>query len=267
MCALRLVLPSNSSPQYHPDNTLTSYTVKLPQALDLTDGEYEVGLSEISYPKSWLNMIGGHMKIEFTDNSHQPIMVPLSNGYYSSVQEVIRMLEDLIRGTSAVRELHKDIRFSIAEHSRKVYIYFTTSIKLTLSDSLRDILGFTYNELQAPRGAKPGDPPNMRAIQVSDRPYDIHRGFYHLYVYCSLCAPNTVGDVEARLLRIISIPTNSEHFVNQTQTFNKIQYVPIGEFNPSSISVYLLNDMGERIHFTSGKTVTTIEIRRKHSLL
>ena len=53
---MRLVLPSNSSYKYFPNNTLTEYTVKLPYSIDLSKGRWEVGLEEIMFYKSWYNV-------------------------------------------------------------------------------------------------------------------------------------------------------------------------------------------------------------------
>ena len=46
-----LHLPSNSSLDKFPNNTLTEYRVGLPQTISLT-GEWEVALTEIHYPHS-----------------------------------------------------------------------------------------------------------------------------------------------------------------------------------------------------------------------
>ena len=53
-----LTLPSNSSMDYFPDNTLTHFTTRLPQMIDL-DGSWEIGLAEIQYPHSWHNIKKG----------------------------------------------------------------------------------------------------------------------------------------------------------------------------------------------------------------
>ncbi|KAJ8039500.1 hypothetical protein HOLleu_17245 [Holothuria leucospilota] len=50
--AFYLTLPSNSSMDVYPENTLSNYRVKLPTSLQLS-GEWEVGLMEISYNHSW----------------------------------------------------------------------------------------------------------------------------------------------------------------------------------------------------------------------
>jgi hypothetical protein len=40
---------------YFPNNTLASFTTRLPEMLDL-DGSWEIGLAEIQYPHSWYNV-------------------------------------------------------------------------------------------------------------------------------------------------------------------------------------------------------------------
>lgn len=50
-----MTLPSNSSAVYYPDNTLTNFTTKLQNDVDL-QGDWEIGLWEIIFPKSWYNV-------------------------------------------------------------------------------------------------------------------------------------------------------------------------------------------------------------------
>ncbi len=50
-----LTLPSNSSMEYFPGNTLTNFKTKLAQPIELT-GEWEVALSEFQYSRSWYNL-------------------------------------------------------------------------------------------------------------------------------------------------------------------------------------------------------------------
>ena len=47
-----ITLPSNSSFKDFPSNTLTQYTTRLKNPLRL-DGNYEVALAQILFPKNW----------------------------------------------------------------------------------------------------------------------------------------------------------------------------------------------------------------------
>jgi len=50
-----MTLPSNSSMDCYPDNTAAKYTTKLTNVIEL-DGDWEVGLTEISCPGSLINV-------------------------------------------------------------------------------------------------------------------------------------------------------------------------------------------------------------------
>ena len=55
MSEFYLTLPSNSSMKYYPENTLTSFTTRLPNSIRL-EGDWDVGLVEIQYPHNWYNI-------------------------------------------------------------------------------------------------------------------------------------------------------------------------------------------------------------------
>ena len=54
MSQMQLTLPSNSSMDFHPNNTLTNFRTRLHKPLELGDSDtWEVGLSELHYPHAW----------------------------------------------------------------------------------------------------------------------------------------------------------------------------------------------------------------------
>ena len=60
-----MTLPSDGSLETFPNNTLSSFRTHLPQMMDLDEGEWEVGLSEIVYPTTVENVKpgGNYMEI------------------------------------------------------------------------------------------------------------------------------------------------------------------------------------------------------------
>ena len=58
-----VVLPSNSSMQYFPDNKTLNFVTKLSRTPQL-DGEWEVDLAEIVYPHTWYNIREGKNSVE-----------------------------------------------------------------------------------------------------------------------------------------------------------------------------------------------------------
>ena len=74
-----LTLPSNSSLNYYPGNTLTHYTTVLAQDIDLS-GRWEVGLSEIQYPRSWHNIQNGKSWINVYCNGYKTETLDVPHG-------------------------------------------------------------------------------------------------------------------------------------------------------------------------------------------
>lgn len=68
---MRVVLPSNASTSNYPDNSLAKYTVQLPQPLDLSKGQWEIGLSEIMFHHSWHNVKGAALTIVYQNGERE----------------------------------------------------------------------------------------------------------------------------------------------------------------------------------------------------
>ena len=93
-----LHLPSNSSLDKFPHNTLTEYRVSLPQTLNLT-GKWEVVLTEINYAHSWNNVQGNFGNRFFLRDKElcgvwEALTIP--PGYYSSTEDILSKMKWLI---------------------------------------------------------------------------------------------------------------------------------------------------------------------------
>src|SRR5688572_10976103 len=110
-----LTLPSNSSQEFFPDNTLTEFTTKLPSTIGLTN-EWEVGLAEITFPRSWYTIpkngltitadyrvcnmdwkVDVRSKLEegldlTVEDIDTIVKIQLSSGFYKSMEELTQEL-------------------------------------------------------------------------------------------------------------------------------------------------------------------------------
>jgi len=59
MSRFYVTLPSNSSMDCYTENSVARFTTKLYDALEL-EGDWEVGLTQISFPSDVENVLGGH---------------------------------------------------------------------------------------------------------------------------------------------------------------------------------------------------------------
>src|SRR5271163_2731168 len=102
-----LTLPSNSSHQFYPNNTMTDFTTKLASTVELTN-EWEVGLAEIMFPRSWCTIPkrGLSIIVDCSNCTNKPAMrcppadprqrylvtMHVNGGFYHSMDEFIIQL-------------------------------------------------------------------------------------------------------------------------------------------------------------------------------
>ncbi|KAL6417101.1 hypothetical protein ACFW04_012982 [Cataglyphis niger] len=88
-----MILPSNSSMRYFPENKITCFTTKLPQRVDL-HGRWEVALTEIQFPCSFLHIRPGEGLMRFIDITERDktikaMKAQVPSGIYSTVRDII----------------------------------------------------------------------------------------------------------------------------------------------------------------------------------
>ena len=96
MESFTIELVSNASAQLFPENTLISFTNFLPEQLNL-DGQWEVAISEISYPSMYQNVTAG--KFLFFDKklSKSSEFYYLEPGLYPSITEIVEAMNILFQ--------------------------------------------------------------------------------------------------------------------------------------------------------------------------
>lgn len=246
---MRIVLPSNSSMQFFPNNSLAKYTVKLPKHLDFSDGKWEVGLMEVMFYKSWHNLRdGAKIHLEREDGGEGGYTVNIPAGYYPSMSALCQKLNECMRRQLDAR-MRSAVSFKFDEQSRltMVSVNAVPGFKIVYSDVLEDIF-------KSPL-------PNVRGVGT--------RWFYtkaelpeirDVMVYSDIVTPCLVGDTETNLLRVV--PVQGEHWRMQWTPFTKIQYIPVSQSTTSTITIYLYTDWGEPVPFTDGRTTVTLDIRK-----
>lgn len=248
---MRLVLPSNSSMTYFPNNTLSEFTVKLPQRLDLSKGKWEVGLEEISFYKSWYNVKDASIAYY---NRKDELMkkVEFPDGYFETPKSFIKHLND-----TAEQQMSKHFQFFYDEKTRrcKVITKFYRYYKVVMSPSLANIIG------KLPQVSK----------RIIDKDAAVYRVFnikttlrlepiFNIMVYSNITSENIVGDTESPLLRAVSV--DQDYWKMQSTNFTRVQYIPVSKNQIDSITIYIYTDYGEKVPFEDGRVICTLDLRR-----
>ena len=270
-----LTLPSNVLSS--PTNTLANYFTILPHRITV-NGDWRVALTEISYTKSWYNIIEDEIFYCYNRqfiafNGKDGKIVQLSKGYYEDEETL-------------VSEINKKFQeFEFDKNPYLAYNKFTKKVKIVkglngedeifpyMSVALREILGFrnnllsdkiyVYNEDKS-RG-KEGSEATIVEIafnQNTENQVDISRGIRSLYVYSDIVHPVRVGDKQVQLLRTVEIPEKVSFGKQCVIKYDKPYYHPIitGDFN--SIKIYIKDDAGKDIPFEFGRVTLTLHFQK-----
>ena len=117
---LKIGLVWNASAQLFPDNTLSSFTKFLPEQLNL-DGQWEVAISEKSYPSMYQNVTEGEIIIFDKKLSKSSEFDYWELGLYLSFTDIVEAMNILIHE----RHNHTKnfIKFKVSRRTPKVEIY------------------------------------------------------------------------------------------------------------------------------------------------
>ena len=263
MESFTIELVSNASAQLFSDNTLSSFTNFLPDQLNL-DGQWEVAISEISYPSMYQNVTEG--KFMFFDKklSKSSEVYYLQPGLYPSITDIVEAMNTLIHERHNHRE--NCVTVKVSRRTQKVEIYlanegsgpafFSTDLRHFFESNVGNEFGVML------RGKGPHKP---------EIAYDIVR-IHSLMIYTDLIEYNIVGDTKAPLLLCFpSISTLMSDDIITTgqymnyQTFSNLQFRPLLKNSFHSIHIDLRDTSGEKIPFVSVGITRLVLMFRKAS--
>lgn len=238
MTSFYVTLPSNSSPEVYPDNTLTHFRVKLPQPITL-EGQWEVGLAEIVYPHQWYNL-DEKSTYSYTSNGHQWWRKEIPPGYYRNEAGLLNLLET---------NLGPMIRYTWDDKTGKVSINLRENVEVIYKGALAEILGFK------------GDTHITSSLTV-DNPMDV-KHFHNMFVYCDIVDPHAVGHAKVPLIRVVTVKGRYGEDVNSIYT--NIYFHPVKQKYFDTIEIDIRDNAGRKIPFLRGTVIVTLHFRLRRA--
>ena len=249
MDSFRKELVSNASGELFPDNTLGSFTNFLPEQVNL-QGQWEVAISETSYPSMYRNKTEEYIKFFDEKLSKSTSTYNLETGLYTSITDVVEAMNTLIQERNNNNEAC--ITVKVPRRSQKVVIILasdTSGLAFCSTDLGRKFgnnVGNQFGVLMKRKG--PHEP------QFA---YDIVR-IQSLMIYTNLVEYSIVGDTEATLLRCFpfisklkggNIITTGQYM--NYQTFSNLQFRQLLKNSFHRIHIDLRDTSGEKTPFVS----------------
>ncbi len=269
MMDFHIALPSNASYREFPNNSNSDYRVHLARPLVLPEGQWVVGMTDIIFNKSWINVESGGFLVTYgvyskihSDATHfhttwKRLLIP--PGQYASVREVVLAMQRAI----SVAGLERSINLYYDQIKDKVRVKQTrvadnravirfadqpTTPQVLFDDDLCDILGFA------------------RDISITDveawstRKPDVHRGMSSMFVYSDVVQERLVGDSLVPLLRVVPVSGLRNQVVHTE--FNVVHYLPVNNLATEIIRVRICRDNGEPISFSGGKVNINLHFKK-----
>ena len=263
MDSFTIELVSNASSQLFLNNTLSSFTKFLPEQVILV-GQWEVAISEISYPIMYQNVTKGKFMFYDDNLSKTTEAYYLKPGLCSYITDMVEAMNTLIQERNNHRNTCITIKVSRVTQRRKVYLANEESSLAFFSTDLGHIFGGDMqNDLGILMCGKGSHEPT-----IADDFVRIHSRM----IYTDIVDYNIVGHIKAPLRRrfpFISkvksgdIMTTGQY--TNYQTFSVLQFRRLLKISFHSIHIDLQDTTGERIPFVSVGLTRLILMFRKVS--
>ena len=190
MESLKTELVSNASAQLY--NTLSSFTNISPEQLNL-EGQWEVAISEISYPSINRNNTEENIMSFDKKLSNSSEIFYLEPGLDPSITDIVEAINTLFQGKHNHSENCITVKFSRRTQKVEIYLASEGSGLAFFSTDLGHIFGSIFdNEFGAMLRTKGPQKPEIASEIVC---------IHSLMIYTDLIEYNIVGDTKAPLLR------------------------------------------------------------------
>lgn len=245
-------------PSFGTGNTIASFRTKLEEVIPVY-GHWEVGLAEIIYPSTWMNVIDGKNWIRicyvdpFTTEEEK-------NDCYDGFKATRKVKPGYYTREELVHELNCVInKFANSQMSKNVpcnkkYITYNNGIveykgaedvEFNMHPNLVDLLGFTEKEYKKEKFTS----------SLPLNPYPLN-----FYIYCNLIDPQCVGKGKAQLIGIVPCGTRNIQAVHHSS--NPIAYYPLRYDTIDTVEIHIRDSKGELVPFESGHSVVKLHIKQ-----
>ena len=249
------------------DQRPSNFRTNLPRTLHLDPAETEVGVTEITYPSTYLNIKDCRVTVDYPTILHvvsTDAFLPKTR--LESGEELAELVNDTINRLLPTGH-KKNIKVSYADG--RIRIKLEQGYALRFNGALATLMGYGhYKTVTVAHGNDlgSGDARNNSGEVVFKEgltPFvaDVNRNLLNMFVYGDFVQHQIIGHAEVPLLRVI--PTKHSNQSSVTQSFHPIQYISLSRGDISSVQVQIADGAGEEFDFHSGKVIIKLHFRRK----
>jgi hypothetical protein len=270
-------------------NTIAEFRTQLGRKFTLA-GNWIVGIAEISYTKSWYNVLFPHKIILFDEIGnildvsetndiknfeHKIDELYISSGYYESAQALVNEINSVLSKVTIITppKLHYNelnnmvtVEPGKVDDLVKVYPHFGSEVENILGLKNRNITDNYYFHVNNDNGIE-SIILNADEMFKTDRlsafhPVEISGGYHSLYVYSDIVYPSYIGDTCTQILRVVEVPHKAKFGEQCVIKYENPQYRPVLVNEFESIEISIKDDTGELIPFKFGRAIVTLHFKK-----
>lgn len=276
-----VTLPSNSSHHVYGRQSPSHYKTLLQRELNVDPADWEFGLSELSYSRTWPNVRGAWLHVYLPKMPQrermQHVVVPLTlpDGRYESASHLVDSLEDLLKHTLEVSQNVGAVRLIYNQDTKKTDVYCEYSYGICLGAVLSIALGFGEFKQTfikhgnvAPPPLEPDSDGEINVVEAWDASTssplrtDPHRTLTTLYVYADIVPPQLVGHSHVPLVRAV-VDRGQSKDETVSIPFSNVHYLPLSRGTIREIEIHITDDTGRDIAFVDGRSVVKLHFRKR----
>lgn len=278
-----VTLLSNSSLKYYPKNSLSKFTVKLPNTIYLNSNEkWHVGLTSVTHTSisAKLPEITPKIRIKVPEklgwtNENLIDLLNTAPKFYEELKK--NGFFDRYQGKTVIRQ------FTYIKNDNKPYIQLKVLEKVNVillcneeytAEEFFDVIFSQIEKVKWPEFIKSikNDVKNFKLTtekqskikQLKEKYMEeilITRDIpFPLYIcfYCDIIKPQIIGDTSVKSLYMYPLGAVKDKSTPRSYTIDNIQYCPIEKHSISEISILISDEHGEQVNFEDGLFMTCL---------
>lgn len=270
-------------------NTIAEFRTQLRRKFSLV-GNWVVGIAEVSYTKSWYNVLFPHKIILFDEmgnildltesNDIEKVKVEkneyyVSSGYYESAKILVEEINSVLGKITAIipPKLHYNelnnmvtVEPGKVDDAVKVYPFFGSEVENILGLKNRNITDNFYSHVNHNSGIAAtifnGDEMFKKDKFLAFHPVEISGGYHSLYIYSDIVYPSYIGNTCTQILRVVEVPSKAKFGEQCVIKYENPQYRPVLVNEFESIEISIKDDTGELIPFKFGRAIVTLHFKK-----
>jgi hypothetical protein len=256
------------------NNTVANYVTRLPEKLIL-EGDWEVGLSEIIFTKSWFNVYDDiDVGLYREDGVRATNTKSFDAGCYADIQLLLDKVNTItMQLSNEYTASEKDPPVAHIDEKLKRIVFYPGNYKdklwhPILPPEILAMFGFdssdsVYNTNLFKKVIQLQGRKKIKGGLLAKYGYDINAGIHGLYVYTDIAKPSIVGDSVTSLLRIVNVG-NSPFGGSYIYIYDKPIYMKVIKKEITSIEIDVKDDIGRTLKFDNrGRIQIVLHFRKR----